>query len=67
MMNPMDPSNFLPEESARHIAEQRQRMREADHVVRYAHSKSGMLARFLQRLADGMDPTGEARRSAPRR
>ncbi len=67
MMNPMDPSNFLPEESARHIAEQRQRMREADHVVRYAHSKTGTLARFLQRLADGIDPTGEARRAAPRR
>ena len=67
MMNPMDPSNFMPEDSARHIAEQRQRMREADHVVRYAHSKSGMLARFLQRLADGIDPTGEARRAAPRR
>ncbi len=67
MMNPMDPSNYLPEDSARHIAEQRQRMREADHVVRYAHSKSGMLARFLQRLADGIDPTGEARRTDPRR
>ena len=66
-MNPMDPSNFLPEESARHIAEQRQRMREADHVVRYAHSKTGTLARFLQRLADGIDPTGEARRVGPRR
>ncbi len=64
-MNPMDPSNFLPEDSARHIA--RLRMREADHVVRYAHSKTGMLARFLQRLADGIDPTGEARRTAPRR
>jgi hypothetical protein len=63
----MDPSNFLPEESARHIAEQRQRMREADHVVRYAHSKSGMLARFLQRLADEIDPTGEARRTDARR
>jgi hypothetical protein len=66
-MNPMDPSNFLPEDSARHIAEQRQRMREADQFVRYAHSRSGMLARFLQRLADGIDPTGEARRTAPRR
>ncbi len=66
-MNPMDPSNYLPEDSARHIAEQRQRMREADHVVRYAHSRTGMLARFLQRMADGIDPTGEARRMAPRR
>ena len=67
MMNPMDPSNFLPEDSARHIAEQRLRMRDADHVVRYAHSTTGMLARFLQRLADGIDPTGEGRRTAPRR
>ncbi|OLC13121.1 MAG: hypothetical protein E6I23_15010 [Chloroflexi bacterium] len=66
-MNPMDPSNYLPEDSARHIAEQRQRMHEADHVVRYAHSRTGMLARFLQRMADGIDPTGEARRMAPRR
>ncbi|HMC91243.1 MAG TPA: hypothetical protein VKI45_02170 [Allosphingosinicella sp.] len=66
-MNPMDPSNYLPEDSARHIAEQRQRMREADHVLRYAHSRTGMLARFLQRMADGIDPTGEARRMAPRR
>jgi len=66
-MNPMDPSNLLPEDSARYIAEQRQRMREADQVVRYAHSKTGILARFLQRLADGIDPTGEARWKAPRR
>jgi hypothetical protein len=66
-MNPMDPSNYLPEDSARHIAEQRQRMREADHVVRYAHSKTGILARFLQRLADRIDPTGEVRWKAPRR
>ena len=62
MMNPMDPSNYLPEQFARHLAEQRQRMQEAAGVVRYAHSRSGLLARFLQRLADGIDPTGEARR-----
>lgn len=66
-MNPMDPSNYLPDEFARHVAEQRQRMREADSVVRYAHSRTGMLARFLQRLADGIDPTGEARRQGARR
>ena len=62
MMNPMDPSNFMPEEIERHIAEQRRRMRDAHNVVRYAHSRSGLLARFLQNLADGIDPTGEARR-----
>lgn len=66
-MNPMDPSNYLPEEFARHLAEQRRLMREADSVVRYAHSRTGLLARFLQRLADGIDPTGEARQRAPRR
>lgn len=65
MMNPMDPTNFLPEEFARHVAEQRQRMREADGVARYAHSRTGLLARFLQRMADGIDPTGEMRQ--PRR
>jgi len=61
MMNPMDPSNYMPEEVARHLAEQRQLMREADSVVRYAHSRSGLLARFLQRMADGIDPTGAGR------
>lgn len=64
-MNPMDPTNFMPEEFARHVAEQRRRMREADGVVRYAHSRTGLLARFLKRMADGIDPTGEMRR--PRR
>jgi hypothetical protein len=68
-MNPMDPSNYLPEEFARRVAEERGRLREADRIVRYAHSQSGLLARFLQRMADGIDPTGEARRQerAPRR
>ncbi len=60
-MNPMDPSNFSPEEFVRHVAEQRQRVREADGLVRYAHSRSGLLSRFLQRLADGTDPTGAGR------
>lgn len=67
-MNPMDPSNYRPEDFARHLAEQRQRMLEAQGIARYAHSRSGVLARFLQRLADGIDPTGEARRPRnPRR
>jgi hypothetical protein len=37
-------------------------MQEADALVYYAHSHSGLLARFLQRMADRIDPTGEARR-----
>jgi hypothetical protein len=63
----MDPTNFLPEEFARHLAEQRERMREADGLVRYAHSRTGLLARFLQRMADGIDPTGELRKDSARR
>jgi hypothetical protein len=65
-MNPMDPMNFSRDEVDRHIAEQRRLMLEADSVVRYAHSKSGLLARFLQRMADGIDPTGEMRRTSRR-
>jgi hypothetical protein len=61
-MNPMDPSNYMPEESARNAAERLMYLRENRGVVRYEHSRAGLLARFLQRLADGIDPTGEARR-----
>jgi len=66
-MNPMDPTNFSQEEIARHVAEQRRLMQEADALVRYAHSRTGLLARFLQRMADGIDPTGEMRRNGGRR
>lgn len=66
-MNPMDPTNFSPEDFARHVAEQRQRMLEADGLVRLAHSRTGLLARFLQRMADGIDPTGEMRKDGGRR
>jgi len=52
-----------PEEFARHMYEQRIEMRKSDRVIRYAHSRSGLLARFLQRMADTIDPTGEARRT----
>jgi hypothetical protein len=61
-MNPMDPSNFMPEDFERHIERHRQQLQEMYGPLRFTHSRSGMLARFLQRLADGMDPTGEARR-----
>jgi hypothetical protein len=61
-MNPMDPANYMPEEFARHLAEQQARMQHADAVVHYAHSRTGLMARFLQRMADRIDPTGEARR-----
>jgi len=66
-MNPMDPSNYSPDEIERYVAEQRRLMLDGDALVRYAHSKTGLLARFLQRMADGIDPTGEMRRRPPRR
>jgi len=58
-MFPMEPG---PEDSARHMAEQRRQMREAQTAAFRAHSRTGRLARFLQRAADRIDPTGEARR-----
>jgi hypothetical protein len=60
-MNPME-ADHAPEHFARHFAEQRTLMQEADALVFYAHSRTGLLARFLQRMADRIDPTGEARR-----
>lgn len=65
-MNPMDPSNYMPEDYARHLAELR-KLKEGAGVVRYGHSRTGLLARFLQRVADRIDPTGEARRQVGRR
>lgn len=61
-MNPME-ADYAPEDFARHLAEQRTRMQEAEALVYYAHSRTGLLARFLQRMADQIDPTGEARRT----
>jgi hypothetical protein len=62
-MHPMERADNVPEEFARNLNEQRARMREADAFIYYAHSRSGLLARFLQRMADKIDPTGEARRT----
>jgi hypothetical protein len=61
-MNPMERADHAPEEFARNLAEQQARMRQADALVYYAHSRTGLLARFLQRMADRIDPTGEARK-----
>jgi hypothetical protein len=63
-MNPMERADHAPEEFARHLAEQRAQMEKAGALIHYAHSRTGLLARFLQRMADGIDPTGAARRAA---
>lgn len=61
-MNPLDPAEYSPEQFSRHLADRQRMMREAHMLVNQAHSRSGILARFLQRMADAVDPTGEARR-----
>jgi hypothetical protein len=61
-MNPMERTDHAPEEFARNLAEQQARMREAQSLIYYAHSRTGLLARFLQAMADHVDPPGEARR-----
>ena len=62
-MNHMERADHVPEEFASHLAEQQSRMIDADALMYYAHSRTGLLARFLQRMADRIDPTGEARRT----
>jgi len=62
-MNPMDRAEYVPDDFTRNLEEQRKRMKEAKAVIYYAHSRTGLLARFLQRMADGIDPTGQARRT----
>jgi hypothetical protein len=54
-----------PESSYRYIQENARRLTEeraATAAVRATHSRSGLLAQFLRRLADRIDPTGEQRR-----
>jgi len=60
-MNPIDPSNFMPDDFARHIEQHREELRQLYGPYHHSHSRSGRLARFLQRLADRVDPAGEAR------
>jgi hypothetical protein len=58
-MIPMEPG---PEDFSRQLAERRAEMERSRAIVRYAHSRTGLLTRFVQRLADRVDPTGRARR-----
>jgi hypothetical protein len=62
MFNEMDRAHHTAEDHTRHLEEQRASMREAAAFARYAHSKSGLLAQFVRRLADRIDPTGQQRR-----
>lgn len=50
-MHEMDRAYRASDESARRLAEERARMKEAEALVRYGHSRSGLLAAFLRRMA----------------
>jgi hypothetical protein len=38
-------------------------MQEARAIAYFTHSRTGLLARYLRRLVDRIDPTGAARRT----
>jgi hypothetical protein len=59
---PPDYTYRLIKQNAQFMAKEHAQLREAA-AVRGAHSRAAVLARFLQRLADRVDPTGEARRT----
>ena len=55
-----------PESNYRYVRERTRRLlddRAANAAVRSGHSRSGLLARYLRRLADRIDPTGAARQN----
>lgn len=57
-MIPMEPG---PEDYARLLSERRAEMERSRAIVRYAHSRTGLLASFLRTIADRVDPTGRRR------
>lgn len=61
-MNPLESADNAPEEFARRLAEQRRQMLETKAFITYAHSRSGLLTRFLATMADRIDPAGTLRR-----
>jgi hypothetical protein len=62
MFNEMYRFDNFGEDQERRLAEQQARVRESAAIARYAHARTGLLARYLRRLADSIDPTGRIRR-----
>ena len=58
-MIPIDPG---PEDFARMVSDRRAEMERARDIARYAHSRTGLLTRYVHRLADRIDPTGQKRK-----
>jgi hypothetical protein len=61
MFNEMYRFESFGDDQARHLAEQRWRMRESAAIARSAHSRTGQLFRHLRRLADPFGPAGRPR------
>lgn len=62
MFNEMYRFENFGDDEKRRLIEQQSRIRESAAIARYAHSRTGLLLRHLRRLADGVDPSGRARR-----
>jgi hypothetical protein len=60
-MHDPDANYRLIRDNARRLAEEQARRRQAA-AVRSGHSRTGLLAQFLRRIADRIDPAGNARR-----
>ena len=60
-MIPMEPG---PEDFARMLSERRAEMEHARAIAHLAHSRTGLLTRYVRNLADRIDPTGRQRREA---
>jgi len=57
----MIPMNLGPDDVARQLAERRAEMETSRAIAYAAHSRAGLLLRFVRRLADRVDPTGRTR------
>ena len=58
-MIPMEPG---PEDFARMLSDRRAEMERSRAIAHYAHSRTGLLTRYIRNLADRVDPTGRQRR-----
>lgn len=61
-MHDPETAYWLIKENARRLARENARLRGAA-ALGAGHSRSALLARFLQRMADRIDPTGQGRGS----
>lgn len=58
-MIPMEPG---PEDFARTLHDRQVEMERSRAIARFAHSRTGLLTRYVRSLADRIDPTGRQRK-----